>query len=304
MNKFFVSIGYIIIDDIVLPDGTRKMDVLGGASTHAAMGMRLWTDRVGLVSGIGKDYAAKTLANLGDYSHTDGVMVVPKIKTPRAWQVFDVKGHRAETFQTDRETLIDLLPKPADLKDFYTKISGVHLNCKPEEVQSWTTHLREMGCEIILWEPWDEFCVPQNQTQFIENAKAVDFVSPNLREGRLLTGLENPLDVVRQLNVSGARVAVLRMGEKGSLISTHQGDVIEIPACPVKEVVDVTGAGNAYCGGFIVGYTQTGDLQQAGRYGAVSASFALEQFGALYSLVGAGEEASRRLAWYDQAMDK
>src|SRR5262249_30927918 len=59
--------------------------------------------------------------------------------------------------------------------------------------------------------------------------------------------------------------------------------------------VDVTGAGNAYCGGFLVGLAETGDLGQAGRYGAVSASFALEQFGAVFPLEGLRARAEQRL---------
>jgi len=298
MEAYYISIGYIIIDDIVLPDGTRKMGVLGGGATHALMGMRLWTDQVGLVSGIGKDYAGETLERLSDFFHTEGVKVEPRLKTPRAWQVFDKQGHRDETFQTDRKELKHLILKPAELIDFYPKVTGVHLQCKPENVLSWVPHLRRLGCGIILWEPWDEFCVPENQALFKENSIAVDIVSPNLREGRLLTGLEDPVDVVRQLNAYGAGVVALRMGEQGSLIATDRGDLINIRAYPVEEIIDVTGAGNAYCGGFIVGYDLTGDLRQAGWYGGVSASFALAQFGALYSLKGREEEAQNRLRWY------
>jgi ribokinase len=68
-----------------------------------------------------------------------------------------------------------------------------------------------------------------------------------------------------------------------------------VPAVPVAGIVDVTGAGNAYCGGFLVGLAETGDLGQAGRYGAVSASFALEQFGATFALEGLRARAEQRL---------
>jgi len=62
------------------------------------------------------------------------------------------------------------------------------------------------------------------------------------------------------------------------------------------EVVDVTGAGNAYCGGFLVGYVETGDVRMAAMYGAVSASFAVEQFGIPRITAETEQEARHRLA--------
>ena len=77
-------------------------------------------------------------------------------------------------------------------------------------------------------------------------------------------------------------------------------NLFEVPAYPVKHIVDVTGAGNAYCGGFVYGLATTGDALQAGWYGGVSASLALHQFGALYPLDGLKETAQARLDWYRQ----
>ncbi len=53
---------------------------------------------------------------------------------------------------------------------------------------------------------------------------------------------------------------------------------IYVPAVPTN-VIDPTGAGNAYCGGFLAGYVQTSDVLTAARYGAVAASFLVEQAG-------------------------
>jgi sugar/nucleoside kinase (ribokinase family) len=299
MRDCFISIGFIIIDDIILPDGARKLGVLGGGATHAVMGMRVWTDRVGLVSGVGGDHADEILSELDEYFYTKGMKVQSHLPTPRAWQVFDKTGHRDETFQTSQEGMLSLLPEPAELKDYYQHISGVHLHCSPENVQQWVPHLRELGCKIILWEPFDEFCRPENRELFRRNSKMVDIVSPNLREGRMLTGLQEPVEVIQQLVEYGAPAAALRMGGEGSLVASTNGDLFRIPSYPVENLVDVTGAGNAYCGGFIVGLHREGDLQMAGWYGAVSASFTLEQFGVLYDL-SKTEDAQNRLAWYEQ----
>jgi hypothetical protein len=52
----------LILDDLVFPDGRTAMGVLGGGGPQAAFGMKLWTEKVGLVSGIGRDLPAKALA--------------------------------------------------------------------------------------------------------------------------------------------------------------------------------------------------------------------------------------------------
>jgi len=307
MPEFFVSVGSIIIDDIVLPDGRKKNGIFGGGLTHAAMGMRVWTDQVGVISSVGGDFDKDNFDLLNTYFDTSGVCVNQEVPTPRAWQVFDEDGTRHETFQTDLNQMAACIPKPDALPDNFSQFSGIHLQCSPHEIGLWVRTLRTHDsreasnqCQVILWEPWDEFCVPENQKLFKKNSERVDVVSPNLREARRLTGLTDPVEIVHKLRDYGARIVALRMAEAGSLVMDEDGVVSAVPAYPVNEIIDVTGAGNAYCGGFVVGYARTGNVEQAGWYGGVSASLALHQFGALYPLEGLEKEANTRLKWYQK----
>lgn len=304
MKECFISIGGIIIDDIVLPDGTQRLGALGGGLTHAAMGMRVWSENVGIVSGVGYDFDGQFLESLNSVFTMNELIIHKNAPTPRAWQYFEPDGTRNEVFQTDFNQMIDLIPEPTKLPEDFSHLSGVHLHCAPEHVNQWVPVLRERHCEIILWEPWDSFCVPENRSMFQENCRLIDVVSPNLREGRLLTGLDDPEDIVFRLVDYGARVAVLRMADTGSLIADSAGRLIPVPACPPQEIIDVTGAGNGFCGGFVVGLSQTEDLEMAGWYGGVSASLALEQFGALYSVEGIEQKSGLRLNWYLNHKDR
>ena len=300
MTGYFISIGNIIIDDIILPDGSSRMGTLGGGATHAVMGMRIWTDQVGLVTPVGVDFGGDQLFGLAERFDLHGLVVRPHDPTPRAWQLFETDGTRNEVFRTSYEGMAAMNPQPEDLPAFYTDLAGVHLHCAPQDVTRWAPVLRQRGNPFILWEPWDPFCAPQHRQAFHENCRLVDAVSPNLGEARHLTGLSDPLEVAAALLDFGAPLAVLRMGAAGSLLAHRDGRRIFIPAYPPPSIVDVTGAGNAFCGGFIFGLVQTGDLQRAGWYGGVSASMALGQFGAVYPLAGAREEAQRRLGWYER----
>lgn len=273
------------------------MEILGGGATHAAMGMRVWDDHIGIVSAVGQNFPVNRLEELARCFDLRGLQW-RKTATPRAWQVYENDGRRTEVFRTSLDELNNTAPQPAELPAEYGHGRGVHIQCSaPEPFQSWVYRLRDEGCNSILWEPWDIFCIPEYRGEFRRLLPLVDIFSPNLIEAARLTGLEqaHPADIAADLLADGAGCVVLRMGARGSLVASQAGAYHWIPACAVKKIVDVTGAGNAYCGGFLVGLQESGDYLQAGLYGAVSASFALEQFGALYPIEAVRWEAQRRL---------
>lgn len=76
-----------------------------------------------------------------------------------------------------------------------------------------------------------------------------------------------------------AEMWVVTLGERGSEIHRRGRDKLEIPAAPVREVVDPTGAGDAYRAGFLAGLARGLDLAVCGRMGSVSATYAVETYG-------------------------
>lgn len=295
LTDVFLSIGVVILDDIVLPNGQTHMGILGGGAVHAAMGMRLWADWVGVLTRLGGTFPTTLEAQLKEFFLSEGFLRYDALPVLRAWQCFEEDGTRHEVFRVDEVWLEQSVPSPQELPASFYGIQGVHLHCAPEAVPDWVECLRSYQGAILLWEPWDRFCAPQNRARFGELASLVDVVSPNLSEGRALTGLEHPEGVAEAILALGASVVALRMGSAGSLVASADGERLWIPPAPAGKVVDVTGAGNAYCGGFIVGWARYHNLAHAACYGAVSASFALEQLGALYDWRQARIQAEKRL---------
>lgn len=295
--EWLISIGSVIIDDIILPDGQSRMAALGGGATHAVMGMRVWWDRVGLVSAVGEDFPSQLWDDLAAHVDLQGVLT-RTCKTPRAWQLFETDGTRNEVFRTSFEEMAAQIPTPQEFPEAYRSLKGVHLHCSPDHVETWVAFLRSFADPFILWEPWDTFCVSQNWQRFCQLAKLVNCVSPNLSEAQQLTQLDDPEKIAERVLEEGVQMLALRMGEQGSLLATREGLRLNLPPAKPQCTVDVTGAGNAYCGGLIAGMAQYGDVVRAGCMAAVSASFALEQFGALYSLDGLRQRAQQRLHNY------
>jgi sugar/nucleoside kinase (ribokinase family) len=291
----FLSIGSVVIDDIVLPDGRSRMGMLGGGATHAAMGMRVWSPAVALLAALGEDLPEAERGQLARAVDLRG-LARGDAPAPRAWQLYEHDGRRTHVDRTPPSLFMARCPRPDELPAEYAGARGVRLECDaPDPLREWLARLRAAGCARVLWEPWNVFCRPENRALFGRLAPLLDVFSPNLLQARRLTGREDPRDVLTALLDAGVRVAVLRMGAAGSLVAARGEAPVAVPAVSVSRIVDVTGAGNAYCGGFLVGLAETGDLGQAGRYGAVSASFALEQFGALFELADLRERAEQRL---------
>jgi sugar/nucleoside kinase (ribokinase family) len=117
-----------------------------------------------------------------------------------------------------------------------------------------------------------------------------------------MTGQSTTDGMVETLLGWGVPVVALRMGARGSLVATAGGEVYTVPAVPTN-VVDTTGAGDAYCGGFLVALGTGVDVAEAGARAAVSASFAIEQFGVPMFDEQTCAEAERRLAWAKERIE-
>lgn len=291
----YVVVGNIIIDDIVLPDGTVQMNTLGGGGTHALMGTRAWGTTVAFVSAIGHDFPTEHWERLSASGVDLSGVQRRQLPTPRAWQLFETDGQRTEVFRTPFEDLQRLEARPADFPQAYAGARGAYIMCdRPGSLHSWVAHLRHMGVSLILWEPSAYLMSPQQRTDFASALPKVDIISPDLESAARLYENTNPQELALTMHQDGAQVVALRMGKRGSLVSERGGPAYVVPIWPAQ-VVDVTGAGNAYCGGLLVGYAESNDAYTAGLYGAVSASFAVEQFGPIVWRPNLPQEAARCL---------
>ena len=288
----FIAVGSIIIDDIVYPDGRTSMGVLGGGGTHAAYGIAFTGEKPGLVALVGEDLPDDIRVRLEAEFDTSGLewTAHPQV---RGWQIFEWNGVRNEIFRVEVIEPFKYHP-PADSSEIpYASIQGLTLLRGPQHVAGWRA--RFPGA-VLLWEPLRIFMLSVDHEAFLTGMAQADIVSPNLHEAQTMYDIEHELEIIRRMLADGVKLAALRMGERGSLVA-KQGDshAHYIPAVDVAEVVDQTGAGNTYCGGFLVGWCRERDPLMAGCYGAAAASFTLEYVGCAQIPPNVESEWNRRL---------
>lgn len=292
----YFSVGGIFIDDIVYPDGRTKMEILGGGTIHAAAGMSIWDVRPGVMVTVGNNLPEKIRIRLERDFDTQGFYSVD-MPQARAWQLFEWDGKRTEIYRVKDINPYIYKPTLADMPESYRDAKGIHLLQGAHVLKEWRDHFPD---RVIFWEPLQQYMIPENAAEFRASLSIPDMVSPNLLETTLIYGEKEPEELIKAMLDDGAKVVILRMGEQGSLIADQSGKLLEIPAVSVPEVIDVTGAGNTYCGAFLVGYLETGELRQAGYYGAVAASFTLEQVGVVDPPMDKVRIRQDRLNWLMQ----
>ena len=113
---------------------------------------------------------------------------------------------------------------------------------------------------------------------FLQWTSEAQFAFPNLDEGRLLSGKDEPDEIVSAL-LSHYRVVALKLGAAGALVASRDGRRVRIEARPTR-IVDSTGAGDAFCAGFLACWLRGGDLEACALEAVTSAARAVGQVGA------------------------
>jgi ribokinase len=318
-------VGGLREDYFITPRDEVYLRQLGGNAVYAAVGARLWEGPVGLVARIGNNYPAEWLPTLAARGlDTAGIRRDPHPldnRTFYAYRTLEIRddlnpaahfarvghpfpaalaGYATSTEgQTSRDTPGPLGVREADVPVAYRTCAGVHLSPFDFSVHySFPAWLKQQGVGCVTCDPSVRYMLPEHEADVRYILSHVDAFLPSEMETRGF--FAEPLDDLWQaaeaFGALGAPVVVLKLGARGQYVyETASGRKWYVPAYPAQ-VVDVTGAGDAYCGGFLVGLTRTGDPLEAAVRGCVSASLVVEGLGALYALDHAAGELERRAA--------
>ena len=127
-----------------------------------------------------------------------------------------------------------------------------------------------------------DYWIERSGQELVDAVKQSDVVFMDEREAKSFARASNAVNAARAIQSLGPRTVVVKRGEYGALLF-HDGAAFAAPALPLDRVVDPTGAGDAFAGGFMGYLSATGDLREGGfrratAAGAVMGAFAVEEF--------------------------
>lgn len=288
-----VIIGSVAFDAIEGPGGSVK-DTLGGSATYASYAASFFAP-VGIVACVGEDFpqdAKDVIAERG--ADLSGLARLPG-------RTFRWAGKYAPGFR-GRETLkLDL----GVFASFTPVLSGA---LKAEDVlllgnidpDLQLKVLEQAGDRAFVAADTIDHWIRNKRESLMKGLARTDLFFLNDEEAELLTGESNLIAAGREIRKMGPRNVVIKKGEHGAMLF-GEGEMAALPALPLEQVKDPTGAGDVFAGamlGYIAGKGKgrSGALREGMARGIVMSSFVVEEFsvGRLRGLKP--EEIDRRLS--------
>jgi sugar/nucleoside kinase (ribokinase family) len=269
-------VGSVAFDTIETPIG-RAEDVLGGSATYFSLAASYFAP-VHLVAVVGEDFPASDREYLGTRGIDLSGLEVRPGRTFRWTGRYHEDLNVRDTLSLELNVFADFRPT---LSETIRKAPIVYLgNIQPDLQEGVLEQFDDpslVACDTIA--------------HWIENAREpleallprVDLLVVNDEEARLLSRESNISRAARRILELGPRSVLVKRGEYGAILFSPES-VFAVPAYPLEEVYDPTGAGDAFAGG-VVGYlAATGERSDAGLrraivYGTVLASYVVEDFG-------------------------
>jgi len=272
-------VGSIAFDAVKTPFGSRER-MLGGSAVHFALAASYF-DTVHVVGPVGDDFGPNEYEVLRRRGvETEGIEYVPGGKT-FFWQgVYGWDLNERETLDTQLGVFADFEPK---LSDASRSAEVLFLaNIQPDlqrEVRAQCREARFVALDSM------NFWIETARESLIETISGVDCLMLNDSELRELTREPNLVRAARQIREWGPRVVVAKQGQYGAAMITEEG-FFALPAFPLESVMDPTGAGDCFAGGFmgyVAAHIESGIdqelLTRAMAYGTALGSFNVEEFG-------------------------
>ena len=279
MNNKLLITGTVAFDEIETASGSSGK-IIGGAGTYIGVASSLFTNNLAIVSIIGEDFPEKEIKFLNERGiNTDMIEKVVDGKT------FFWKGKYHENM-INRDTIateLNVLEKfnPVLNTEFSSSeiilLGNLHPNVQNTVIDQSTNPNRFIIMDTM------NFWMDNNLNELLMVIKKVDLIIINDEEAQQLTSEKNVFNAGEKILKMGPQKVIIKKGENGSVYLDSQNKYI-LPAFPVVNLVDPTGAGDSYAGG-IAGFLATKneltfkEIKEAMIYGTIIASFCVEDFG-------------------------
>lgn len=268
-------VGSIALDDVETPFG-KSEDALGGAATYFGLAASYFTD-VRVVGVVGEDFPPEHLELLSSRGLDLAGVVEAEGRTFRWGGRYGYDLNARETLYTELNVFADFDPRiPAGFRDsehvFLANIApALQLKVLDQVAAPETASLDTMN-----------YWIERTPDDLREALGRVEIVLVNDSETRELAREANLRKAAETILGWGPRLLVVKKGEHGAVTFSEAG-TFAVPGLPLETIVDPTGAGDAFAGGFLGCLASTGDLspeslRRATIYGSAMGSFCCESF--------------------------
>ena len=274
-----LAVGTVAFDAIETPFG-KTDKILGGAATYIGLSASVLNANVSLVSVVGGDFPQEYLDLLTNRNiNIEGIEIFPNEKTFFWAGKYHNDLNSRDTMATELNVLEKFEPKiPEHCKNYDILLLG---NLHPSTQLS---VLNGMSCrpKLVILDTMN-FWMNHTWDLLMEVIAKSDVITINDEEARQLSGEYSLPKAAQKIHKMGPKYVIIKKGEHGALLFS-EGKVFAIPALPLEEVFDPTGAGDTFAGGFAAHLAATksisfANMKTAVIVGSAMASFTVEKFG-------------------------
>jgi sugar/nucleoside kinase (ribokinase family) len=295
-------VGSIAFDDLDMPTGEHR-DVLGGAATYAALAASLVARNGTRVVGVvGADFPEAHLAEL----RTRGVDTTGVERA--AGRTFRWHGRYAAdlatrtTLDTQLNVFADFSPKipAAHRSSPFVLLGNIHPKLQVDVVEQVQRPKLVAADTMNFW-------ISGEPAALAEVLKRIDLLIINDEEARELSGIHNLVKAAAEIRKRGPKMLVIKRGEFGALLFDDAGAFF-VPAYPLEEVLDPTGAGDSFAGGLMGYLASRGEvspvvIRKAMFFAAALGSLCVEGIGPARLLAVGRPDLATRMASFAKLVE-
>ncbi len=277
MSQILV-VGSLAYDSIQTPAG-KAPKTLGGSANYFSLAASLLS-KVRVVGVVGDDYAQEDYQLLEKRDVDLSGLEKVKGKTFHWEGYYEGTLNEAKTLKTDLNVFEHFNPKlPASFKDSQFVFLA---NIAPElqlQVLSQVDKPKFVGMDTM------NFWISSKKSALLDVLKKVNVILINEGESQMLTGAANAIAAATEISKMGPEAVVIKRGEYGFVLFHRDHGFFSLPAMTIKDVIDPTGAGDTFAGGFFGTLASMDrrpsfeDMKKACVVGTLLASFTIQDFG-------------------------
>ena len=279
-----VTIGHFTIDNIHLPNRLKPFTVLGGSVTYVSLVAKRLNANVSIISNVGEDFPEAYFWWLKKEGiNLSNVNKIAKKKTTSFELYYDKDFNRKLRLKSKSPNLMEIdLPSPI-------RATIIHLAPIADEISLKLISNMKKNSHLISLDPQGFL------RRFDRTGKAtlsplldhttlsrIDVYKSSLDEIKILTKKPDLNSAINYLHNLGIKIVIVTLGAKGAVLSENR-KLHQIPAFSSRVLVDPTGAGDAFMGGFLTEYLNNKDAYWCACVGSASASLVVESIGPTFS---------------------